>query len=118
MNTHPNYRDFYQKSCICMGESDRSKFVEQIQDQVDHTNMATHWLIALEGEPIDNNSEIYIWKVIVFPAYVDGMFHYQNPQVLIKSIHSIHKAVELAKELETHIKSDCLLINYSNKQVG
>ncbi|WP_027410303.1 hypothetical protein [Anoxybacteroides tepidamans] len=101
-----NYEDFYPRSFIPIGESDRSTFLQTFSENTDMLLLATHWFVALEGSPIQPNSHIYHWKVVVYPATADTVFYYDYPHFSSPPIQSFHDASLLAKEIETQIKAD------------
>ncbi len=102
----PNYREFYPKSFIPMGEKDRTTLFKAFSKEKEKLLLVTHWLVALEGSPIHKDSEIYHWKVVVYPSNVEKVFYYEYPHFISSPIHSFHDAMSSAKEIEAQIKAD------------
>lgn len=100
-----NYRDFYQKALIPIGEKDYLCLKNMAKTDSAHHS---HWLIALEGQQKKIDKEFYCWTVTVYPADANGNFS-QNPPCYSSSKYDcIHRAFEHASELEKSGKSDQL----------
>lgn len=107
MGFFPSYREFYQRALILIGENDRSSVrAKEANGEVD--DFLTHWLIALEGNEANAQSDIYHWKVMVYPANTKGSFKYDNPYLVSPHYQSFHEAVDYIRELETFAKEDQL----------
>ncbi|MDF0726283.1 hypothetical protein PY093_06085 [Cytobacillus sp. S13-E01] len=113
MNAFPNYREFYQKPLIPIGESDIQVFL----DNDGSSSSFTHWLIALEGSEIEKGKEKFHWKIIVFQTTSEGSFDYNSPHYVSLQIPCVHQAFEMAKEIESKCKSDCFTINLQHTQI-
>lgn len=99
MKNAPNYGEFYQRSLIAIGETDRGS--------VD-CESCTHWLIALEGNEMDKVTGAYQWNVVIFPSKKCGGFNYKLPYYVSDSFSSIHKAIDYTSQLEKMAKDDQL----------
>ena len=102
MNTQ-NYKDFYQKALVPIGEKDHSSFKETTPSNQHHHS---HWLIALVGEQENIEKEFYSWKVTIFPSDSNGSFSWKSPCYLSTIFDCIHLAYKHALELETFSKND------------
>lgn len=106
-----NYKDFYQKALIPIGEKDYFSFKETTPSiQQNHS----HWLIALEGEQNGSEKEFYCWKVKIYPADSDGSFSWKSPCYISSLFDCIHMAYNHALTLETFSKNDEL---YSSNNI-
>ncbi|ANB59787.1 hypothetical protein [Anoxybacteroides amylolyticum] len=96
----PNFEEFYPIAVIPMGESDRATFHEM---WTKGGATATHWLIALEGIPLDH---VYHWKVIVYPASTTVAFYFDCVRFSSPPLCSFHEASSLASDIKLQIKTD------------
>ncbi|MFO1445696.1 hypothetical protein KDN24_21350 [Bacillus sp. Bva_UNVM-123] len=101
----PNYKDFYQKALIPIGEND---FKNLIQSYPSIQNDQPHWLIALVGELKNIEKEFYCWKVTIFVADSDGSFSWKSPCYSSSLYDCIHEAYKHAVHLEQFSKHDQL----------
>jgi hypothetical protein len=92
-----NFREFYQKPPIVIGEKD----LDAVND-MDYT----HWLIALEGCMCDG--DFPSWKVVVFPTFVSGYFDFETPYYSSTFFGTFNEAHKLSLELENMAKLDQL----------
>lgn len=106
-----NYKDFYQKALIPIGEKDFFSFKESIPT-IQHNY--SHWLIALVGERKDIEKEFYCWKVTIYPADSSGSFSWKSPCYSSLLFDCIHKAYNHALDLEKFSKNDEL---YSSNNI-
>lgn len=101
----PNYRDFYQKALIPIGNRDRSAI--NASGVTEPPSLFTHWLIALEGELKPKQPcEYYHWKVSIYPANGDGAFNWNQVYYSSSEMDSIDQAIELARTFETYSMKD------------
>jgi len=100
----PNYHDFYQKALLPIGEKDLLALKESKIDNTD--SPSTHWLIAVEGEQIDQPAIYFFWKVSIYPANSDGDFNWKKPYYCSTAYDSMDHAHELASTLVNRIKFD------------
>lgn len=103
---HPNFREFYQKALLPIGELDKQVFHHTFHGDHEQLTFATHWLVALEGNPVQKNSEKYHWQVLVYPSNIDGVFHYKYPHFVSEYMNTMDHAIELARELENRAKNE------------
>ncbi|MED3552404.1 hypothetical protein [Cytobacillus praedii] len=107
-----NFRDFYQKALIPIGLNDLYHYKETSEHK--HT-IPTHWLIALEGQLKDLESEFYTWIVTIYPSDANGSFSW-NTSCYTSSIYNcIHQAYEHANALE-HSGKNGKLFTTKNKE--
>jgi hypothetical protein len=100
-----NFREFYQKPPIIIGEND----LLSIQSNTSHTEIFdgyTHWLVALNGVEIDQHT--IEWKVVVFPTSVDGSVNYISPYFASLSFRTFNEAYIFSKNIESMAKQDQL----------
>jgi hypothetical protein len=89
-----NYRDFYQLKLIPINLNDHMP-----------SSDVTHWLIALEGHAPSDDSEFYLWNVVVYQANSDGYLHKKKPYYISSSFNCFHKACEAASKLTEKMKN-------------
>ena len=106
-----NYKDFYQKALIPIGEKDYY-FFKETTHSIPSTH--SHWLIALVGELKDIEKEFYCWKVTIYPADSNGSFSWKSPCYSSSLFDCIHMAYNHALELENFSKNDEL---YSSNNI-
>ncbi|RSK26720.1 hypothetical protein EJF36_07515 [Bacillus sp. HMF5848] len=94
MYTFPNLHDFYQRPLIEISEHDIKHLVSS------DIATYTHWLIGVEGTPVEDNSEKYHWKIYVYPTNQAGNVSWDRPQYISDSIPCFHLACDKAKEIE------------------
>lgn len=100
-----NYRDFYQKALIPIGENDYVCLKNAAAtDFANHS----HWLIALEGQLKSIEKEYYCWTVSVYPADSNGSFLWNTPCYTSSKYDCIHMAFEHASDIEKCSKNDQL----------
>lgn len=114
MKLSPSYREFYQKSMIPMGVNDQNTY-QTAGEENDSRMLLTHWLVALQGEPENPDSDFYVWRVIVYPANSEGSFKWNDPYYASPPHRCIQKAIEFARTIETCAKSDNLINSFSQK---
>ncbi|WP_102347129.1 hypothetical protein [Bacillus sp. Marseille-P3661] len=96
----PNYKEFYQKALIPMREYDMENFCIKFCNDCDNCIKANHWLIALEGSTSSEKSEMYVWKVVVYPAKETGVFGALNlPYYKSKTYMAFSEADEESKRI-------------------
>jgi hypothetical protein len=108
MMNQPNYRDFYPKSLIPIGNNDR-KILLSMENSMDDTFQATHWLIALQGKIRNSADENYQWQVYLFPADLEGTYKWEKPYYISENLDSIEKAIELSCDLEIFGRDDAII---------
>ncbi|MCM3573006.1 MULTISPECIES: hypothetical protein [Mesobacillus] len=97
-----SYRDFYQKSLVPAGLSDKKAFLE-IQPDVLHT----HLIIGLQGHQ-DNDREFYHWNVTIYKSDSSGIYDADKPVYESTLYDRFDDAVEAARKIEKEIRSDQL----------
>ncbi|WP_078553588.1 hypothetical protein [Bacillus alkalicellulosilyticus] len=105
MRDVPNFGEFYQRELIPIGSKDQISVTEHSRAWSTLDNY-THWLMALEGNPVSPVSESYEWQVLVFPAEMCGTFSYSTPCFVSKRYTTFAEAIQLMKELEEKAKKD------------
>ncbi|WP_078546740.1 hypothetical protein [Litchfieldia alkalitelluris] len=115
-----NFREFYQKTPILVGENDRltmnNMFIDSDSDIERDSNLfedVSHWLIALNGDEIDEKQ--IQWKVIIFPIWVDGYYDYSFPYFVSESLHTFNEAYDFSKGLEQLALQDQLVTVHNLK---
>ncbi|MBU8877604.1 hypothetical protein BGM26_01205 [Bacillus sp. FJAT-29790] len=109
------YEDFYQKAPIPMGTNDLNCLKETFaSSQLKHS----HWLIALEGQLKDLETEYYCWKVTVYSSDSNGCFAWNPPCYSSSIFDCIHKAYEHANELERYGRNDQLFSTNLLERIG
>jgi hypothetical protein len=98
----PNFSDFYQRPLIPIGEKDRLSFLNK---KLPNVTNDTHWLIALEGHEKMKGSEVFHWRVVIFPSNTDGTFDFESP-FFASSYYSFNEATEYARKIEKKAKDD------------
>jgi hypothetical protein len=93
-----NYREFYQKALIPIGEKDKTALLNT-------GSQLTHWLVSLEGQPRDND-EYYLWEVAIYPADNEGSFNWYTPLYRSTLFDCIDEAFEAARNLEQNGRND------------
>jgi hypothetical protein len=102
---HPNFGEFYQKALIPIGDVDKSILHHTLKGEFEQFTFATHWLIALEGNPILRGSDHYHWRVMVYPSNRDSVFHYKFPHFVSEYIKNMDTAIVLARTLENQARN-------------
>lgn len=104
MGGYPNFKEFYQKCPIQMGKNDLITVKQQANVGA---NSYTHWLIALEGNEI--NEKTIRWKVVIFPSEENGCnINYKAPYYTSPMIPSFHEAYQLSSKLTSMAQQDQL----------
>ena len=98
----PNYRDFYQTALIPIGVTDQAALIDLHSPPL----FSSHWLIALVAVPSAHLKEYYHWKVLLYPSNSNSSFQWDQPYYASPEMHSVHKALELARRLKTCCMSD------------
>ncbi|MCA1029427.1 hypothetical protein LCL95_00115 [Bacillus timonensis] len=98
MSTFPNYSEFYAKPLVPIGKKDSVTLTSD--------KSSSHWLIALEGFESSNRLEVCHWKILVFRTDRTGAFEYGVPHYVSCPIPCIHKAFDVAKEIENQCRLD------------
>lgn len=96
------YRDFYQKSLMPAGLSDKKAFLE-IQADMLHT----HLMIGLQGHQ-KNGSDYFNWNVIIYKSDSSGIYDAGKPVYASSVYDTFDDAVEAARNIEKEILSDQL----------
>lgn len=102
---HPNFGEFYQKALIPIGDVDKSILHHTLKGELEQFSFATHWLIALEGNPIKKGFDQYQWRVMVYPSNRDSVFQYKFPHFVSEYIMRMDEAISLARMLESQAKN-------------
>ena len=96
------YRDFYEKSLVPAGLSDKKAFLD-FQSELMHT----HLLIGLQGHQEDG-LEFYHWKVTIYKSDSSGIYDAGKPVYASTVYDRFDDAVEAARNIEKEILSDQL----------
>jgi hypothetical protein len=96
------YRDFYKKSLVPAGLSDKKAFLD-IQPDMLHT----HLLIGLQGHQKEG-SEFYNWNVAIYKSDSFGIYDAGTPVYASTLYDRFDEAVEAARNIEKEILSDQL----------
>lgn len=105
MSFFPNFREFYQRTLIFIGENDRLSILKK-EIYADNLDFCTHWLFALEGNEVSQETGDFNWKVVVYPANTKGSFDYKKPYIVSPLYKSFNDAIEYTRELEKLAKED------------
>ncbi|OLO29021.1 hypothetical protein BTR23_16745 [Alkalihalophilus pseudofirmus] len=101
----PNFGEFYQKPLVPIGENDRILALEKLPNTELHEGFS-HWLIALEGTEISQNSNFYQWRVLVYPAKKCGQFECFHPYFVSAYFPTMDDALTFTKEIEKRASQD------------
>jgi hypothetical protein len=96
------YREFYQKSLMPAGLSDKQAFLD-IQNDMLHT----HLLIGLQGHQ-KGDSEYFNWNVTIYKSDSSGIYDAGKPVYASTLFDRFDDAVEAARNIEKEILSDQL----------
>lgn len=105
---HPNFTEFYQVALRPIGDVDKQILHNTLKGEIDQFSFATHWLIAIEGNPVKKEIDYYHWRVLVYPSNRDGVFHYHFPHFVSSYLKKIDDAISLTRKLIYKAKNDCL----------
>lgn len=102
---YPNYLEFYQKALIPIGANDQKSL---LMKGIPVDSDSSHWLIALDGNPVKKKRRAYIytWRVAIFQVNSEGYCLLKQPYYVSESYHDFEEAYEEAKELERAIHCD------------
>jgi hypothetical protein len=114
----PIYEDFYPKALIPIGRNDQSMLSELKISPTKLPEFVSHWQIALEGEVIPNQNKFYHWKVSIYPSNKDWSFVWDEAIFSSSYLLSVDEAMQLAKTLENHCKSDELFSKYLLEKIS
>jgi hypothetical protein len=104
MMSLPNFREFYQRALIHIGENDRLSALKCTAN----SDRCTHWLLALEGNVVSQETEAYHWKVVVYPTNKKGSCDYNDPLFVSTLYFSFNDAVDYIRKLEKMAQDDQL----------
>jgi hypothetical protein len=107
-----NFRDFYQKALIPIGENERKRSIHIDKGWRKAPLNITHYLIAIEGIEETPDNEKYHWKASVYLADSEGSFYSEKPIYHSEYYTSIHCAYSAARKLEEAGKAGHLLARY------
>jgi hypothetical protein len=96
------YRDFYKKSLVPAGLSDKKAFLDLQPDM-----LHTHLLIGLQGHQEDGR-EFYLWNVTIYKSDSSGIYDAGKPVYASTLYDRFDEAVEAARNIEKEILSDQL----------
>ncbi|ESU32790.1 hypothetical protein G3A_09510 [Bacillus sp. 17376] len=96
------YRDFYEKSLVPAGLSDKKAFLDLQPDM-----LHTHLLIGLQGHQEDGR-EFYHWNVTIYKSDSSGNYDAGKPVYTSTLYDRFDEAVEAARNIEKEILSDPL----------
>lgn len=96
------YREFYQKSLLPAGLSDKEAFLDPQPNMVH-----THLLIGLQGHQ-DDCREFYHWNVTIYKADLSGIYDAGKPVYVSTLYDRFDDAVAAARNIEKEIRSDQL----------
>jgi hypothetical protein len=103
-----NFSEFYQRKLIVINPNDLSAF-QTGEAFKDRFGDCTHWLIALEGNEIDNKT--IQWRVVIYPSRECGHFNHKHAYFKSPFFPLFDEAVEFSKEMEAIAKQDQLYIS-------
>ena len=106
------YRDFYQKSLVPAGLSDKKAFLD-IQPGMLHT----HLLIGLQGHQQDDG-EFFNWNVTIYKSDSSGIYDGCKPVYASTLYDTFDDAVEAARNIEKEILSDQLHIMRQQEKIS
>jgi hypothetical protein len=96
------YRDFYKKSLMPAGLSDKKAFFDLQPDM-----LHTHLLIGLQGHQEDGR-KYYNWNVTIYKSDSSGIYDAGKPVYASTLYNTFDEAVEAARNMEKEILSDQL----------
>ncbi|WLR53703.1 hypothetical protein LC048_14360 [Mesobacillus subterraneus] len=96
------YRDFYKKSLMPAGVSDKKVFLDLQADM-----LHTHLLIGLQDHQEDGR-EYYHWNVTIYTSDSSGVYDAGKPVYASTLYDRFDEAVEAARNIEKEILSDQL----------
>lgn len=96
------YRDFYEKSLVPAGLSDKKALLDIQPDK-----LHTHLLIGLQGHQEDGR-EFYHWNVTIYKSDSSGIYDAGKPVYASSLYDRFDDAVEAARNIEKEILSDQL----------
>lgn len=96
------YRDFYQKSLVQAGLSDKKAFIDTQPDL-----LHTHLMIGLQGHQKED-SEYFNWNVTIYKSDSSGIYDAGKPVYASALFDTFDDAVEAARNIEKEILSDQL----------
>lgn len=113
MNVFSNFKEFYVKSLIPMSKEEQHIIEQGIFKNDDFPH--THWLFALIGEPKELNSQVFHWKVAIYPSSENRRINFEFPFYLSDPFNCIDTAYEFVKTLEEKAR-DCVLLAELDKK--
>lgn len=117
MNGFPNFKEFYQKALIPVGEHDQQLLLQSRKEKNESDTITTHWLIALEGDVIKKGSEMYHWKVVVYPSTLNGAITCKKPFFISPFFKTMYEAIDFSREIERQATADILTTNQLNVNI-
>nr|WP_295970175.1 hypothetical protein [uncultured Bacillus sp.] len=109
---HIHYKEFYTKALIPIGENEKKWIGPFNKGWRDTPLDISHYLIAMEGNIENENSEKYHWKISVYPADSEGTFYNEIPLYTSQYYTSLHCAFSAANKLESAGKAGQLFVRY------
>ncbi|WP_051591074.1 hypothetical protein [Bacillus sp. UNC438CL73TsuS30] len=67
---------------------------------------ATHWLVGIQGETIQQPTGYYHWKVSIYPSNYEGAFNWNHPFYCSDLMQSMDCAIDLAKTFIVFCEND------------
>ena len=118
MNVFSNYNDFYGKPLVAISKEERH-ITEQGIFKNDRTSY-THWLIALIGEPKVKHSQLFHWKVAIYPATKNRQINFDLPFYISSVFESFDDAYHLTNTLEEKARQGMLstYLNSENRKMA
>jgi hypothetical protein len=104
MRKLPNFREFYQRALIPIGENDRLSALKGSLN----LDSCSHWLLALEGNEVDQYTGVYHWKVVIYPAKTNGHCNYELPYFVSTLFNTFNTAIDSIRDLEKLARDDQL----------
>lgn len=117
MGHYPNFRDFYGRVLVPMGDRDHDVYINKAGFSNKGIEDGTHWYLAIEGVPEEEEGTMK-WRVVVHAAKSDGtVINLQTPQFYSKTVATMDDALVLSREIELHIWNDSLFGSASNLEM-
>lgn len=110
----PNYLEFYQKAVIAIGPKDRKNL---LTNNYTVNSDSSHWMIALDGHPMQNKPYYYTWNIVIYQADAAGFFLLKQPYYVSRSYSSFDEAYAEAAKLEEACTLDHFVSAAPEKQI-
>lgn len=110
----PNYLEFYQKAVIAIGPKDRKSLLD---NNCTVNSDSSHWMIALDGRPMQNKPHFYKWNIVIYQADAEGFFLLKQPYYVSRSYVSFDEAYGEATKIEEVCRFDHFVPATPEKQI-